>query len=58
MEMNVCKEMQAGEILNPHKTQTPLLQALIYGDKVTTAKLSKCLSYAIKHLPLRLQFEY
>jgi len=56
--MNVCREMQAGEILNPHKTQTPLLHALLYGDKVATAKLSKRLSCAIKHLPVRVQFEY
>jgi len=56
--MNVCREMQAGEILNPHKTETPLLHALLYGDKVATAKLSKRLSCAIKHLPLRVQFEY
>jgi len=58
MELNVCREMQAGEILNPHKTQTPLLHALLYGDKTATAKLSKRLSCAIKHLPLRVQFEY
>ena len=56
--MNVCREMQAGEILNPHKTETPLLHALLYGDKVATAKLSKRLSCAIKHLPLLVQFEY
>jgi len=58
MEMNVCKEMEAGEILNPHKTEAPLFHALLYGDKVATAKLSKRLSCAIKHLPLRVQFEY
>jgi len=56
--MNVCREMQPGEILNPHKTETPLLHALLYGDRVATAKLSKRLSCAIKHLPLRVQFEY
>lgn len=56
--MNVCREMQAGEILNPDKTEAPLLQALLYGDKLATAKLSKRLSCAIKHLPLRVQFEY
>lgn len=58
MEMNVCKEMHAGEILNPHKTQAPLLHALLYGDKVATKKLSKRLSCAIKHLPLRVHFAY
>lgn len=56
--MNVCRQMQAGEILNSDKTETPLFYALLYGDKVATAKLSKRLSCAIKHLPLRMQFEY
>jgi len=56
--MNVCREMQAGEVLNPHKTEAPLLYALLYGDKTATAKLSKRLSCAIKHLPLRVRFEY
>ena len=56
--MNVCREMQAREILNSHKTQTPLFHARLYGDKTATAKLSKRLSCAIKHLPLRVQFEY
>jgi len=56
--MNVCKEMQAGEILNPDKTETPILHALLYGNKVEAKKFSKRLSCAIKHLPLRVQFEY
>lgn len=56
--MYVCREMQAGEILNPHKTESPLLQAILYGDKVATKKLSKRLSCAIKRLPLRVRFEY
>jgi len=56
--MNVCREMEAGEILNPNKIESPLFQALLYGDKVATKKLSKRLSCAIKHLPLRVQFEY
>jgi len=56
--MNVCREMQAGEILNPYKTEAPLLRALLYGNKVETKKFSKRLSCAIKHLPLRVQFEY
>jgi len=50
--------MQAGEILNPNKTESPLFQALLYGDKTATAKLSKRLSCAVKHLPLRVQFGY
>jgi len=56
--MNVCREMEAGEILNPQKIEAPLFYALLYGDKVATKKLSKRLSCAIKHLPLRVQFEY
>jgi len=56
--MNVCREMKAGEVLNPHKTKEILFQALLYGDKIATAKLSKRLSCAIKHLPLRVQFEF
>ena len=55
---DICTEMKSGEILNPHKTDTPLLHALLYGDKVATKKLSKRLSCAIKHLPLRVQFAY
>jgi len=50
--------MQAGEILNPHKLESPLFQALLYGDKVATKKLSKRLSCAIKHLHLRVEFSY
>jgi len=56
--MNVCREMSAGEILNPKKREAPLVHALLYGDKLATAKFSKRLSCAIKHLPLRVQFEY
>ena len=56
--MNVCREMEAGEILNPDKIEAPLFQALLYGDKIATKKLSKRLSCAIKHLPVRVQFEY
>ena len=56
--MSICREMKAGEILNPHKTEAPLFHAILYGDKVATAKLSKRVSCAIKHLPLRVQFEF
>lgn len=56
--MNVCRVMQSGEVLNPHKKDAPLFQALLFGDKVATAKLSKRLSCAVKHLPLRVRFEY
>ncbi len=53
-----CHTMQEGEILNAKKVQYPLLHAIVYGDKVRTAKLSKRLSCAIKHLPLRIKFSY
>jgi len=56
--MNACREMRDGEILNPYKTEAPLFHAILYGDKVATAKLSKRVSCAIKHLPLRVQFEF
>ena len=50
--------MEAGEILNQNKTESPLFKALLYGDKVATKKFSKRLSCAIKHLPLRVEFSY
>jgi len=56
--MNVCREMSAGEILNPKKREAPLLHALLYGNKVATAKFSKRLSCAIKYLPVRVRFEF
>ena len=53
-----CHTMNDGEILNRDKTQYPLFHAVLYGDKVSTAKFSKRLSCAIKHLPLRVEFTY
>ena len=53
-----CHTMGNGEILNSHKTDYPLFYAIVYGDKVSTAKLSKRLSCAIKHLPLRVKFTF
>ncbi len=55
---NACITMKEGEILNLEYPQYPLYQAVLYGDKIATAKLSKRLSCAIKHLPLRVQFHY
>ena len=55
---NACHTMQEGEILNAEKTDFPLFEAVLYGDKVATAKFSKRLSCAIKHLPLRVRFRY
>ena len=53
-----CHTMNNGEILNAHKTDYPLFYAILYGDKVSTAKFSKRLSCAIKHLPLRVKFTF
>ena len=53
-----CHTMAEGEILNADKTEFPLYEAVLYGDKVLTAKFSKRLSCAIKHLPLRVRFSY
>jgi len=53
-----CHTMAHGEILNAGKHQYPLFHAVLYGDRVSTAKFSKRLSCAIKHLPLRVEFTY
>ena len=53
-----CHIMQNCEILNANKINYPLFQAVLYGDKVLSAKFSKRLSCAIKHLSLRVQFTY
>ena len=56
--MNVCRVMNEGEILNKSNTEYPLYEGKLYGDKITTAKFSKRLSCAIKHLPIRIKFNY
>jgi hypothetical protein len=53
-----CRVMNEGEILNPQLTDLPLHEAVLYGDRILTAKFSKRLSCAIKHLPIRLRFRY
>ena len=53
-----CHTMDEGEVLNVVKTEYPLFFAMLYGDRVSTAKFSKRLSCAIKHLPLRVAFHY
>ena len=58
MMNEACHTMQEGEVLNGEKTDYPLFEAVLYGDKVATAKFSKWLSCAIKHLPLRVRFGY
>ena len=57
-EYEACHEMKDGEVLNIHKENAPFLKAVLYGDKTLTAKLSKRVSCAIKHLPLRVEFTY
>ena len=58
MNNESCHTMNHGEILNADKQEYPLFQAVLYGDKLLSAKLSKRLSCAIKRLPLRVQFTY
>ena len=53
-----CHEMKEGEVLNSSSTEYPLYEVIIYGDKINCAKLSKRLSCAIKHLPLRVEFSF
>jgi len=55
---SVCRVMNEGEILNGDHYEYPLFEGKIYGDKITTAKFSKRLSCAIKHLPIRVKFTY
>jgi len=56
--MDVCRVMNEGEILNESNREYPLYEGKLYGDKITTAKFSKRLSCAIKHLPIRIKFTY
>ncbi len=59
MHMNeACHTMNHGEVLNADKTEYPLFHAVLYGDRVSTAKFSKRLSCSVKHLPLRIEFTY
>ncbi len=55
---DVCQVMHDGEVLNAKHSEYPLFHALLYGDKVATAKLSKRVSCTIKYLPIRLSFTY
>ena len=57
-QFDACHVMDEGEILNPQLTEVPLHEAVLYGDRVLTAKFSKRLSCAIKHLPIRVRFHY
>jgi len=53
-----CHTMENGEVLNTSRTEYPLFEGILYGDKVSTAKFSKRLSCSVKHLPLRIRFTY
>ena len=57
-QYDACHVMDEGEILNPQRTDLPMHEAVLYGDRVLTAKFSKRLSCAIRHLPIRLRFRY
>ena len=56
--LEACHEMYNGEILNKGREDFPLYNATLYGDRILTAKFSKRLSCAIKHLALRVAFTY
>lgn len=57
-EEQTCQQMNQGEVLNASHKEYPLHKVIIYGDKISCAKLSKRLSCAIKHLPIRVHFSY
>ena len=57
MQNTICKEMKEGEVLN-ETSSFPLYNAVIYGNKIDSAKLSKRVSCAIKHLPIRMKFSF
>ena len=50
--------MQKNEILNAKDEDYPLFSATILGDRVLCAKFSKKVSCAIKHLHLRVRFDF
>jgi len=56
--MQVCKEMGKGEVLNAKNKDFPLHKVKIFGDKILCAKFSKRVSCAIKHLPIRVEFDF
>lgn len=56
--VEACHEMKNGEVLNASFLEYPLLHGVLYGNPLSTAKLSKRLSCAIKHLQVRVEFVY
>ncbi len=55
---NSCHIMNDGEVLNAEHEEYTLFHGLLYGNRVSTAKFSKRLSCSIKHLPVRVSFNY
>jgi hypothetical protein len=55
---DACHEMNEGEVLNADHREYSLYHAVLYGSKLECVKLSKRLSCAIKHLPLRVTFSF
>ena len=58
MQPDTCHPLGENEILNAENKAYPLFEGTLYGDKILTAKFSKRISCAIKHLPLRLRMHY
>jgi hypothetical protein len=54
----LCHEMKNKEVLNSSFKEYPLFIGVLYGDKIECEKFSKRLSCAIKHLPIRVEFNY
>ncbi len=50
--------MSQRKIINEAKTQFPLYQAILYGNRVLNTKFSKRLACGIKHLPLRIEVTF
>lgn len=55
MNIAYCYPLAEGEILHAEHKSWPLFRVTIHGSDIERIKLSKRLSCAIKHLPLRLQ---
>jgi len=58
MNIAYCYPLAEGEILHAEHKSWPLFRVTIHGSDIERIKLSKRLSCAIKHLPLRLQVHY
>ncbi len=58
MNANYCYALAQGEVLHADHPEWPLFRVTIHGSDIERIKLSKRLSCAVKHLPLRLQVYY